>query len=50
MQVIAGVAVAIILYLATGKDWLREMTPGTFASFLGAMLALRGPLQFAVGR
>jgi subfamily B ATP-binding cassette protein MsbA len=46
---IAGIAVAIILYLATGKEWMREMSPGTFASFLGAMLALRGPLSSLSG-
>jgi subfamily B ATP-binding cassette protein MsbA len=46
---IAGVAVAIILYLATDKEWMREMSPGTFASFLGAMLALRGPLNSLSG-
>jgi ATP-binding cassette, subfamily B, bacterial MsbA len=45
IQVIAGVAVAIIVYLATSEAWLREMSPGTFVSFLGAMLALRGPLR-----
>jgi subfamily B ATP-binding cassette protein MsbA len=49
IQLIAGVAVAIILYLATGENWLREMSPGTFASFLGAMLALRGPLNSLSG-
>ncbi|HZP13728.1 MAG TPA: lipid A export permease/ATP-binding protein MsbA [Nevskiaceae bacterium] len=46
---IAGVAVAIILYLATDQAWMREMSPGTFASFLGAMLALRGPLSSLSG-
>jgi len=46
---IAGIAVAIILYLATDQAWMREMSPGTFASFLGAMLALRGPLSSLSG-
>ncbi len=49
IQMIAGVAVAIIVYLATSENWLREMSPGTFVSFLGAMLALRGPMKSLSG-
>ena len=49
IQIIAGIAVSIIIYLATSDNWMRQMSPGTFVSFLAAMLALRGPLNSLSG-
>ncbi|HUR40241.1 MAG TPA: lipid A export permease/ATP-binding protein MsbA [Verrucomicrobiae bacterium] len=45
VQLLAAIAVALIVYLAVSTDMLRSQTPGTFAAFLGAMLAIRGPLN-----
>jgi len=45
VQLLAAVAVAAIVYLAVSGEMLRTQSPGTFAAFLGAMLAIRGPLN-----
>ncbi len=48
VQLIAAVAVAAIVYLAISGD-LRVATPGTFVAFIGAMLAIRAPLNALTG-
>ncbi|MEN8721046.1 MAG: lipid A export permease/ATP-binding protein MsbA [Oceanococcaceae bacterium] len=45
VQFIAAWAVAAIIYIATSPTVLDSMTPGTFVAFMGAMLALMGPLK-----
>jgi len=45
VQFLAAIAVAVIVYFAVSGDMLRTQSPGTFAAFLGAMLAIRGPLN-----
>jgi subfamily B ATP-binding cassette protein MsbA len=45
VQFLAAIAVAVIVYFAISGDMLRQQSPGTFAAFLGAMLAIRGPLN-----
>jgi subfamily B ATP-binding cassette protein MsbA len=45
VQFLAAIAVAVIVYFAISGDMLRAQSPGTFAAFLGAMLAIRGPLN-----
>ncbi|MDD3762822.1 MAG: lipid A export permease/ATP-binding protein MsbA [Nevskiales bacterium] len=45
MELIAAVGVSVLVYLATRPETLDTMTPGTFVAFIGAMLALRGPLN-----
>ena len=49
VQFIAAFAVSLILFLATSTDMLRQATPGTFASFLAALLMLRAPLNSLSG-
>ena len=49
VQLLAAFAVAAIVYLAVSGDLLREQSPGTFAAFLGAMIAVRGPLNQLTG-
>jgi subfamily B ATP-binding cassette protein MsbA len=49
VQLLAAVAVAVIVFFAVSGDMMREQTPGTFAAFLGAMLAIRGPLNQLTG-
>jgi subfamily B ATP-binding cassette protein MsbA len=49
VQLIAAVAVAAIVYLAISGNMLRMATPGTFVAFIGAMLAIRGPLNALTG-
>ena len=49
VQLIAAVAIALIVYLAVSGDMLRESTPGTFVAFIGAMLAIRSPLNALTG-
>jgi subfamily B ATP-binding cassette protein MsbA len=44
VQLIAAVAVAVIVYLAISSD-MRVASPGTFVAFIGAMLAIRSPLN-----
>src|SRR5690349_6738014 len=49
VQLIAAIAVAGIVYLAVSGDMLRVASPGTFVSFIGAMLAIRQPLNSLTG-
>jgi ATP-binding cassette, subfamily B, bacterial MsbA len=49
VQLMAAMAISLIVYLASQPDMLREMTPGTFISFLGALLAMRMPLNALTG-
>ncbi|HUS25714.1 MAG TPA: lipid A export permease/ATP-binding protein MsbA [Candidatus Binatia bacterium] len=45
IQFIASWAIAAILYFIMQPDQLSAMTPGSFVSFMGAMLSLRSPLK-----
>lgn len=45
MEMIAAIGVAALVYLATLPSMRTTMTPGTFVSFVGAMLLLRQPLS-----
>jgi subfamily B ATP-binding cassette protein MsbA len=45
IQFIAAWAVAGIVYFATQPERLSEITPGTFVSFVGSMLALMSPMK-----
>jgi len=45
IQFIAAWAVAAIVYYATQPQMLSAITPGTFVSFIGAMLSLMNPLK-----
>ena len=45
IQFIAAWAVAGIVFFATQPERLAEITPGTFVSFVGAMLALMNPMR-----
>lgn len=45
VQFIAAWAVAAVVYIATSPAVLATMTPGTFVAFVGAMLALLGPVK-----
>ncbi|WP_028007851.1 lipid A export permease/ATP-binding protein MsbA [Solimonas flava] len=45
IQFIAAWAVAAIVYFATQPQMLAQMTPGTFAAFMLAMLSLTQPLK-----
>ncbi|HKY92694.1 MAG TPA: ABC transporter transmembrane domain-containing protein, partial [Nevskiaceae bacterium] len=45
IQFIAAWAVAAIVYFATDPDLVNEITPGTFVSFMGAMLSLMNPIR-----
>ncbi|MDB5967700.1 MAG: msbA [Hydrocarboniphaga sp.] len=45
IQFIAAWAVAGIVFFATQPDRLSEITPGTFVSFVGSMLALMNPMR-----
>ena len=49
VQFIAAIAVAMIVYLAISGDLLRVPSPGTFVSFMGALLAIRAPLNALTG-
>ncbi|MCI0749556.1 MAG: ATP-binding cassette domain-containing protein, partial [Nevskiales bacterium] len=49
VQLIAAVAVALIVYLAISGNMLRVASPGTFVAFMGAMLAIRSPLNALTG-
>lgn len=49
VQLMAAMAISLIVYLASQPDMLREMTPGTFMSFLGALLMMRMPLNALTG-
>jgi len=45
IQFIAAWAVAGIVFFATQPERLHEITPGTFVSFVGSMLALMNPMR-----
>ena len=45
MEMIAAIAIALLVALATTPDMLKTMTPGTFVSFIGALLLMRQPLS-----
>jgi subfamily B ATP-binding cassette protein MsbA len=45
VQLVAAVALAIIIYLATGRSDAGEITVGGFVSFITAMLMLTAPLK-----
>lgn len=45
VQFIAAWAVAGVVYFATRPEMLVDITPGTFVSYMGAMLSLLGPLK-----
>jgi lipid A export permease/ATP-binding protein MsbA len=45
LELIAAVGVSVLVFLATQPAMLKVMTPGTFVSFIAAMLALRAPLN-----
>lgn len=45
IQFIAAWAVAGIVFFATQPERLAEITPGTFVSFVGAMLAVMNPMR-----
>ena len=45
IQFIASIALAAIIFYATQPDMLEQITPGTFVSFMGAMLGLLGPIK-----
>jgi subfamily B ATP-binding cassette protein MsbA len=45
IQFIAAWAVAAIVYFATHPGMIEQMTPGTFAAFMLAMLSLMQPLK-----
>jgi subfamily B ATP-binding cassette protein MsbA len=45
LELIAAVGVSFLVYLATLPEMLRAMTPGTFVSFIVAMMQLRQPLS-----
>jgi subfamily B ATP-binding cassette protein MsbA len=49
VQLIAAVAVAVIVYLAISSGDLRVESAGTFAAFIGAMLGIRDPLNAVTG-
>ena len=49
VQLIAAFGVAMIVYQATSGEAMRVASPGTFVSFIGAMIALRGPLNNLTG-
>jgi len=45
IQSIASLALALVLYLATFPQIMDELTPGTFALIISAMMALMAPLK-----
>ncbi|MGH8282662.1 MAG: lipid A export permease/ATP-binding protein MsbA [Gammaproteobacteria bacterium] len=45
IQVIAGVGMALVIYVATLPSMLHVISVGTFGSFLSAMLLLMAPLK-----
>ena len=49
LELIAAVGVSLLVWLATQPSMLETMTPGTFVSFIGAMLMLRQPLSAMTG-
>lgn len=49
VQMIAALAMAVVLYLATQQSRSDEATVGSFLSFIAAMLMLSAPLKRIVG-
>jgi len=49
MEFIAAIGISLLVALATSPSTLETMTPGTFVSFIGAMLLLRQPLSAITG-
>jgi subfamily B ATP-binding cassette protein MsbA len=49
VQLLAGVALAAIIYLATKQSSAHEITVGEFVSFITAMLMLTAPLKRVTG-
>jgi subfamily B ATP-binding cassette protein MsbA len=49
VQLIAAVALAVIIYLSAGVIASREVTVGSFVSFISAMLMLTSPLKRITG-
>ncbi|HUO44186.1 MAG TPA: lipid A export permease/ATP-binding protein MsbA [Burkholderiales bacterium] len=49
VQLLAGVALAAIVYFATGRPLAGAMTVGGFVSFIAAMLMLTSPLKRVTG-
>ena len=49
LEFIAAVGVSLLVWMATKPEMLAQMTPGTFVSFIGAMLMLRQPLSAMTG-
>jgi len=45
VQLIAAIALAVIVYLASAQSSANEITVGGFVSFIAAMLMLNGPLK-----
>ncbi len=49
VQLLAGIALAVIIYLATQQSSADELTVGEFVSFIAAMLMLTAPLKRVTG-
>jgi subfamily B ATP-binding cassette protein MsbA len=49
VQLIGAGAVAVIVHLAISGDMLRFATPGTFTSFMVALVAIRAPMNNLTG-
>lgn len=49
VQLLAGIALAAIVYLATQQSGSNEITVGEFVSFIAAMLMLTAPLKRITG-
>jgi ATP-binding cassette, subfamily B, bacterial MsbA len=45
VQLIAAIALAVMVYLASAQSGANEITVGAFVSFITAMLLLNGPLK-----
>ena len=44
LELIAAIGVSLLVFIATSPAMLSEVTAGTFASFIAAMLSLRAPM------
>lgn len=49
VQLLAGIALAVIIYLATRQSGATQVTVGEFVSFITAMLMLTAPLKRITG-
>lgn len=45
LEFIAAIGISSLVFMATRPETLKEMTAGTFTSFVVAMLSLRGPIS-----